>query len=235
MLILFPVPIGSDDIALSLPPDNAIALNTCHHFIVEQERTARRNLKRMGYRHAIDDTTFFILNKHTTDDEFSTIVDSLMDLHTQGLNVGLMSEAGLPCVADPGSRVVAQAHRIGIPIQPLVGPSSLFLALMASGFNGQNFAFLGYLPIPFAQRKTTLTAIVRKIRQFHQTQIFIETPYRNNATLSFLANSLPPDISICVASDITLPSQNIRTLPAPQWRISPPDFNRHYCVFLLNA
>ena len=235
MLILFPVPIGSDDIGLTIPSRNVELLNTCHHFIVENERTARRNLKRMGYQHPIDDVTFYVLDQHTTPSQRSAINTQLAILNTQGHNVGLMSEAGLPCIADPGNVIVAYAQQQGIAVVPLVGPSSLLLALMASGLNGQNFAFLGYLPFDANKRKATLNTIIRNIQQYNQTQILIETPYRNNQLLAELAAKLPHGTLITVACDLTLPSQTVRTLPAARWLTSPPDLNRHYCVFVLGG
>ena len=233
MLLLFPVPIGSDETDRCIPPYNCEMLNTCRHFIVENTRTARRNLKHMGYTGAINQTEFYELNEHTTEKELSTLNAQLSTLNSQGLNIGLMSEAGVPCIADPGARVVAYAQRNGIPVVPLVGPSSLLLGLMASGFNGQNFAFRGYLPIEPRKRQRVLSDIVHGTFRNDQTQILIETPYRNNKLLAELAATMPPEALICVACDLTLPTQEIRTLPARRWLASPPDLNKRYCVFLL--
>lgn len=228
-LILFPVPIGADDTDISLPPYNRELLNTCHTFIVEDVRTARRNLKRMGYTHPIDDTTFLELNKHSAPEDVSHYLDTLDDTHP----IGLMSEAGLPCVADPGNLITDMAQRRGIEVVPLVGPSSIMLALMASGFNGQNFAFWGYLPFDTKQRLSRLHTMEMRIHREDQTQIFIETPYRSNQLLAYLATHLQPDTRICVACDLTLPTQYIRTLDAHQWRKNPPDLDKRCCVFLL--
>ena len=228
-LILFPVPIGSDSPHYSLPPYNSEMLNTCHTFIVEDIRTARRNLKHMGYEYPIDDTKFFELNEHTDPISITHYLDDI----DEDKNVGLMSEAGLPCVADPGNLVTEMAHRKNIEIVPLVGPSSIFLALMASGFNGQNFAFNGYPPIDqnkfFQQLKTIETRIYRD----NQTQIFIEAPYRNDKLLAFLAKRVQPTTRICVACDLTLPTQYIRTRPSRQWRSDPPELNKRPAIFLL--
>ena len=142
-LILFPVPIGAEDIASSLPAANAELLASCHTFIVEELRTARRFLKKAGYPHTIDDTVFLELNEHTSQEDIVGHLDAI----ERGENIGLLSEAGLPCVADPGAMITRVAQRRGIEVVPLVGPSSLMLALMASGFNGQSFAFVGYLPV----------------------------------------------------------------------------------------
>lgn len=233
MLLLFPVPIGSDEIDRCIPAYNCEMLNTCRHFIVENTRTARRSLKRMRYTGVIDETEFWELNEHTTEKELATLNERLLALDRQGGNVGIMSEAGVPCIADPGARVVAHAQQHGITVVPLVGPSSLLLGLMASGFNGQNFAFRGYLPIEPRKRQRVLSDIVQGIFRNDQTQILIETPYRNNKLLAELAATMPPEALICVACDLTLPTQEIRTLPARRWLALPPDLNKRYCVFLL--
>ena len=228
-LILFPVPIGAEDPDTSLPPYNREVLNTCHIFIVENTRTARRNLKLMGYTHPIDDVTFFELNEHTSPVETIHYLDPI----AQGHNIGLMSEAGIPCVADPGNIITAMAQRNGIEILPLVGPSSILLALMASGFNGQNFAFNGYSPIDPKSRLALIRTLEQRIHRDHQTQIFIEAPYRNDKLLQFFASHLLPDTRICVACDLTLPTQYIRTRRARQWLTSPPQLHKRPTIFLL--
>lgn len=222
-LILFPVPIGAEDIHLSLPSANLALLNTCHTFVVEELRTARRFLKKVGYEHAIDDTTFFLLNEHTTIEETANYLDAI----ERGENVGLLSEAGLPCVADPGKIVTRQAQRRGIEIIPLVGPSSLMLALMASGLNGQNFAFNGYLPVDKHERVTAIRQLEARALKENQTQLFIEAPYRNNQMLEALSDTLKEETMICVAVDITLDTQQIRTLSARQWKKERAKINLH--------
>ena len=228
-LILFPVPIGNDDISCSLPSFNFSLLSACHTFIVEELRTARRFLKHAGYPHAIDDTTFYLLNEHTTEQEITHYLDPI----GRGEDVGLLSEAGLPCVADPGRLITAMAQRKNIEIVPLVGPSSLMLALMASGFNGQNFAFNGYLPIDRQQRVASIKTSESKVRKDHQTQLFIEAPYRNDQLLATLAETLHPDTLVCVATDLTLPSQYIVTKPARHWQKNPPSLHKRNTVFLI--
>ena len=213
-LILFPVPIGADDIAVSLPAYNQTLLYGCHTFIVEELRTARRFLKRAGYPHAIDDTVFFLLNEHTRPEEVTHYLDAI----GRGEDVGLLSEAGLPCVADPGAMATRMAQDRGIEVVPLVGPSSLMLALMASGLGGQSFAFNGYLPVDRQQRAATIRDLENRARRSGQTQIFIEAPYRNNQMLQSLAETCRPDTMICVACDLTLPTQSVRTMPAGVWR-----------------
>ncbi len=228
-LILFPVHIGCDDLSHSLPSYNSELLYGCHTFIVEELRTARRFLKHAGYPHSIDDTTFYLLNEHTSQKDIDTYLDAI----SRGEDVGLLSEAGLPCVADPGRLITAMAQRKNIEIIPLVGPSSLMLALMASGFNGQNFAFNGYLPIDRHDRIVAIKNFEAKVHKEHQTQIFIEAPYRNNQMLATLAETLRPDTQICVAADLTLPTQYIVTKPARHWRTNPPNIHKRNTVFLI--
>lgn len=230
-LILFPVPIGADDLALSLPEGNLGLLATCHTFIVEELRTARRFLKRAGYPHAIDDTTFYELNEHTSPEEIGHYLDAI----ERGENIGLLSEAGLPCVADPGAMITKVAQRRGIEVVPLVGPSSLMLALMASGFNGQSFAFNGYLPVDKSRRSAAIKHLEERLHREHQTQIFIEAPYRNNQMLEALSSVLQPSTMICVACDLTLPTQYIRSLSAAKWQKEREKINLHKrnTVFLI--
>ena len=230
-LILFPVPIGAEDITSSLPAYNMELMATCRTFIVEELRTARRFLKHAGYPHAIDDTTFYVLNEHTSPEE----IDNYLDAIEKGENIGLLSEAGLPCVADPGAMITKIAQRRGIEIVPLVGPSSLMLALMASGFNGQSFAFVGYLPVDKSKRASAIRHLEERVHREHQTQIFIEAPYRNNQMLEALASTLNPQTMICVACDLTLPTQQIRALAAKQWqqeRVNV-DLHKRNTVFLI--
>lgn len=230
-LILFPVPIGNDDPDVTIPSYNRELLNTCTTFIVEDDRTARRNLKRMGYTALpLDQVELLELNEHTAPLD---IVGYLDPITLHGRNVGLMSEAGLPCVADPGSLVTAEAQRRGIQVLPLVGPSSIMLALMASGFNGQNFAFNGYAPIKMRDRDALLKRLEVAIHRDNQTQIFIEAPYRNDQFLEYLAHQLQPITRICVATDLTLPTQYIRARLARQWLNDPPQLNKHPTIFLL--
>jgi len=253
-LFLIPTPLGNinkDDAGYSQPPilnSQFSILNSLRHFIVENVRTARRALRLMGYTASFDDTVFFELNEHTPDEALASFLEPLAEGH----DMGLMSEAGVPCIADPGARIVALAQKMSaghrpilnsqfsIEIVPLVGPCSIILGLMGSGFNGQNFAFLGYLPFDAKQRQETLKRIEQGIFRHDQTQILIETPYRNNKLLAELATKMPPETLICVARDLTLPTQSIRVLPARQWLQqksttggSPEDLNKHYCVFLL--
>ena len=222
-LILFPVPIGAEDIDVSLPTANKELLNSCHTFIVEELRSARRFLKRAGYEHPIDNTEFFVLNEHTRHEEITHYLDPIEN----GGNVGLLSEAGLPCVADPGSMITRVAQSRAITIVPLIGPSSLMMALMASGLNGQNFAFNGYLPVGRQQRVSAIRALEIQATKHNQTQLFIEAPYRNNQMLQSLSDPLHPDTMVCVACDLTMPTQYIRTFSASSWRKERGNVNLH--------
>lgn len=230
-LILFPVPIGAEEIASSLPAQNIEWLASCRTFIVEELRTARRFLKKAGYPYAIDDTTFHVLNEHTTHEEIGNYLDAI----EKGENIGLLSEAGLPCVADPGAMITRVAQRRGIAIVPLVGPSSLMLALMASGFNGQSFAFVGYLPVDKTKRSAAIRHLEERLHREHQTQLFIEAPYRNNQMLEALSATLQPNTMICVACDLTMPTQYIRSLPSEKWKTEREkiDLHKRNTVFLI--
>ena len=230
-LILFPVPIGAEEMGYSLPAHNQELLATCHTFIVEELRTARRFLKKAGYPFPIDDTQFFELNEHTTHEDIGGYLDAI----EQGENIGLLSEAGLPCVADPGAMITKIAQRRGIEIVPLVGPSSLMLALMASGFNGQSFAFVGYLPVDKNKRASVIRHLEERLHREHQTQIFIEAPYRNNQMLEAMTSTLNPQTMVCVACDLTLPTQYIRSLTAAKWQKerTKVDLHKRNTVFLI--
>ena len=230
-LILFPVPIGADDIGISLPANNMELLATCRTFIVEELRSARRFLKRAGYPYPIDDTVFLELNEHTSQEDIVGHLDAI----ERGENIGLLSEAGLPCVADPGAMITRVAQRRGIEVVPLVGPSSLMLALMASGLNGQSFAFKGYLPVDKSKRAAAIRHLEERLHREHQTQIFIEAPYRNNQMLEALSTVLQPQTMICVACDLTMPTQQIRSLSAAKWQKEREKWNLHKrnTVFLI--
>ncbi|MCR5445179.1 MAG: SAM-dependent methyltransferase [Bacteroidales bacterium] len=230
-LILFPVPIGAEDVDFSLPRANAALLSSCHTFVVEELRTARRFLKRVGYPHPIDETVFYELNEHTSPEEIGNYLDAI-DL---GNDVGLLSEAGLPCVADPGAAVVRMAQRRGIEVVPLVGPSSLMLALMGSGMNGQGFAFNGYLPVERTARGAALRRLEERAHREHQTQLLIEAPYRNNQMLESMCAVLQPQTLVCVACDLTLPTQYLRTLTVARWKTEHAkiDLHKRNTVFLI--
>ena len=199
-------------------------------FVVEQTRTARRFLSRYGLKGHVDELEFHELNEHSTDDE----VRSLMSLF-DGSDVGLLSEAGLPAVADPGARLVELCHLQGVEVVPLVGPSSLMMALMASGLNGQCFEFCGYIPAKADSRKAALRSLEKQSRAASRSEIIIETPYRNDALFADMLQNLSPETRICVAADISLPTQYIRTARVAQWRKAPITIGKRPCVFIILA
>ncbi len=198
--------------------------------MVEELRTARRFLSAAGLRGHIDELEFHTLNEHTASQE----VEALAALFEKG-DVGLISEAGLPAVADPGAALVALCHRKDIEVVPMVGPSSLMLALMASGLNGQSFAFRGYLPAKTDERRSVLKAVERDSKSLNQSQIFIETPYRNDSLMKDLLQFLQPSTRLTVAADITLPDAYIRTQTVAEWRKAPVEIGKRPCVFIVLA
>lgn len=229
-LFLIPAPLGDAPLDGILPRDvlqTACSLTT---FVVEQTRTARRTLSAYGLKGKIDTLEFHELNEHTTQEE----VDSFLPLFDRG-SVGYISEAGLPAVADPGSALVELCHRNGIEVVPLVGPSSLMLALMASGLNGQSFAFRGYVPAKNEERKAALRGLEKVSRSEKQSQIVIEPPYRNDTLFADMLQTLSPRTRLCVAADITLPTQFIRTLSIAEWKGSGLVIGKRPCVFIFLA
>ncbi len=212
-----------------LPAYNIEIIRGIKHFVVENVRTARRFLKRCDRDIDIDSLTFVTLDEHTG----AADIPSMLAPIAEGYSVGVISEAGCPAVADPGADLVAVAQEKGYEIVPLVGPSSIILALMGSGFNGQTFAFNGYLPHDSKTRMTKLREMERRIRIEKQTQIFIETPYRNNRLIAELASTLPSGLKLCVASDITGPRQSITTLPLSVWAKRKFDYDKVPTIFLL--
>lgn len=229
-LYLFPVPLDNDSpIERSLPAYNLQPLREIRHFVVENIRSARRFLKKCDRDIDIDSLRFTVLDEHTRPEDVPAM---LLPLEA-GQPIGVISEAGCPAVADPGADLVAAAQRKGLKVVPLVGPSSILLALMASGFNGQSFAFNGYLPIHQPQRAAKLKEMERRIVRERQTQIFIETPYRNNRLIAELASSLPGDRLLCVASDLTGEKERTITLSLSKWRRQQLDFDKIPAIFLL--
>ncbi len=219
----------SAPLAQVLPSGNAAIVAQLKHFIVENVRTARRFLKQVDRNIDIDALTFYELNQHT---DLAQIGGYLRPLE-QGEDVGIISEAGCPAIADPGADVVALAQQHGVKVVPLVGPSSILLSLMASGFNGQSFAFHGYLPIDKNDRAQRLKLLERRIYTENQTQIFIETPYRNRQMVDDLCRILQPQTKLCIASNITGTTENIRTRTIAHWKKSLPDIGKVPCIFLI--
>ena len=231
-LYLIPSPLGEGEPSEVIPASVLGLLPTLDCFVVEEVRTARRYLSKAGLKGHIDALEFHELNEHTAPAE----VEPLIHLFDQGRNVGLISEAGLPAVADPGARLVALCHRNGIEVVPMVGPSSLMLALMASGLNGQSFAFNGYLPVETPQRVKALKKLETKIYNDDQTQSFIETPYRNAKMIDTILNALKPQTKLCIAAGITTPDEFIKTKTIEQWKKEKskiPDLNKIPAIFVL--
>lgn len=228
-LYLIPVNISSAAPAAVMPQENIETARQIKHFIVENVRTARRFLKAVDPGIDIDSITFTELSEHTPESE----VPAMLAPIEAGEAVGVMSEAGCPAVADPGALAVAEAQRRGMRVVPLVGPSSLLLALMGSGFNGQSFAFLGYLPFESSKRSRAFSDMQRDIAHRRQTQIFIETPYRNNKLIAELCRRMPAEMLLCVASDLTGPEEKIITMPLRRWATARYDYDRRPTVFLL--
>ncbi|MDD2961891.1 MAG: SAM-dependent methyltransferase [Muribaculaceae bacterium] len=228
-LYLFPVPLSDSPLEEVLPALNISIIKDIKYFIVENVRSARRFLKKCDRNIDIDALTFFTLNQHTAPEE----IDSFIAPLGMGQNMGIISEAGCPAIADPGADVVAIAQRKKYDIVPLVGPSSILMAMMASGFNGQSFAFLGYLPIDSAERTRKLKEMEGMIMRGSQTQIFIETPYRNNKLIAELCNALPKNMKLCVASDITGKSESIITQTIKEWANAKYDYGKTPTIFLL--
>lgn len=228
-LYLFPVPMGDVAPAEVLPACNIEIVRGVKHFIVENVRSARRFLKACDREINIDELTFSELNRHTRPQDIPAMLAPM----AQGHDMGVISEAGCPAVADPGADVVAIAQRNGYEVVPLVGPSSIIMGLMGSGFNGQSFAFNGYLPIDASARAAKVKEMERRVRRERQTQIFIETPYRNNKMIQWLCANLPADMLLCVACDITGPAQSILTLPLAQWKKRTFDYDKTPAIFLL--
>lgn len=227
-LFLIPSPLGENEPSEVLPATVLQTAAGLRCFVVEELRTARRFLSRAGLKGQIDTLEFHTLNEHSSPGE----VEALASLFDKG-DVGLISEAGLPAVADPGSALVALCHRKGITVVPLVGPSSLMLALMASGLNGQSFAFQGYLPAKTEERRSALKELERRSKALNQSQIFIETPYRNDSLLKDMLQFLSAGTRLCIAADITLPDAFILTRTVEQWRKAPVTIGKRPCVFIV--
>ena len=228
-LFLIPSPLGDNDPAEVIPAGVLSMLPSISTYVVEAVRTARRYLSAAGLKGHVQDIEFHELNEHTTPEE----VETLMKLFDDGRDVGLITEAGLPAVADPGAQLVRLCHRHGVEVVPMSGPSSLMLALMASGLNGQSFAFLGYLPAKTEERRQALRSIEKHSSTARQTKIFIETPYRNDSLLADILSVCRADTEVCIAANITMPDAFIRTKTAGEWKKSVPTIGKRPCVFLI--
>ena len=229
-LYLIPTPLAPDTAAQVLSPPIAEAVARLDYFFVEELRTARRFISGLRTGRVIDETTFYDLHKDTPEADTKR---QLLDLLAQNQDAGVLSEAGCPGVADPGAVAVRLAHELGFRVEPLVGPSSILLALMASGMSGQSFVFHGYLPINRADRSRMVKQLETEARNRRQTQIFMETPYRNNGLLADLLATALPDTRLCIATNITAPDALIQTKTIRQWKSSLPDLHKKPTIFLL--
>jgi 16S rRNA (cytidine1402-2'-O)-methyltransferase len=231
-LYLIPMPLGPGEPADCLPAAALAVIGRLHRFIAEDARTARRVLSRMALAAPVQALTFAELNEHTPASALSALIDPLR----AGEDVGLVSEAGCPVVADPGAALVGLAHANGIQVVPLVGPSAPLLALMASGLSGQSFRFHGYLPVDASARKTAIQALERDSISTGCTHLFIETPYRNLQMLTALLATLAPATALAVCADLTTDNEIIVSRPVSAWRAAPsPDIDRRPAVFVVSA
>ena len=228
-LYLLPVTLGDTAIDKVLPAYNAGIIREIKHFIVEDVRSARRFMKKVDREIDIDTLSFYPLNKHTSPEDISGYLNPLAEGHS----MGVISEAGCPAVADPGADVVAIAQRRNLKVVPLVGPSSIILSVMASGFNGQSFAFHGYLPIEPNERSKRLKELEGRIYSEHQTQLFIETPYRNHKMLDDILKACRPQTQLCIAANITCEGEFIQTKTVKEWKGKLPELNKIPCIFLI--
>ncbi|MBE6250253.1 MAG: SAM-dependent methyltransferase [Bacteroidales bacterium] len=230
-LYLIPSPLGDNDPKEVIPAPVLDSLAGFRTFVVEEVRTARRYLSRAGLKGHIGELEFHELNEHTE----ASVIEGYLKLFEDGNNVALISEAGLPAVADPGAQLVELAHRHGIEVVPAVGPSSLMLALMASGLNGQSFAFCGYIPAKTEERRSRLRTLEKISGQLKQTQIIIETPYRNDSLLKDILEVSSASTRVCVAVNITMPDAYIKTMKVSQWKKEGLIIGKRPCVFLILA
>ena len=228
-LYLIPVTLGDTSIDRVLPRYNQEIIAEIRHFAVENIRSARRFLRRSNPDLVIDELTFYTLDEHTRPEDISAFLAPLRE----GMPVGVISEAGCPAIADPGADLVAIAQQEKLPVVPLVGPSSILMSLMASGFNGQSFAFNGYLPVESGERIRKIRQLEQRVYQESQTQIFIETPYRNHKLIEDLVRTCRPNTRLCVACDISCENEEIHTRTISQWSKTRYDLQKRPAIFLL--
>jgi 16S rRNA (cytidine1402-2'-O)-methyltransferase len=228
-LYLIPVTLGDTEIERVLPNHNRSIIAGISHFVVENIRSARRFLRRSNPDIVIDDLTFYTLDEHTRPEEIASFLAPLRE----GKPKGVISEAGCPAIADPGADLVAIAQRENLPVVPLVGPSSILMSLIASGFNGQSFAFNGYLPVEPAERTRKIKQLEQRAYSEDQTQIFIETPYRNHKMIEELVRTCRPTTRLCVACDISCEGEEIHTRTIAQWKKAKYDIQKRPAIFLI--
>ncbi len=229
-LYLIPTTLGNNEPLEVLPISVKKVVEGIDIFIVENEKSARRFIKKITPRKSQGSLTIFVLDKFTSDLESKGYLNSCL----QAKNIGLLSDAGVPAIADPGANIVIQAHQKNIRVVPLVGPSSITLAMMSSGLNGQNFAFNGYLPIEKLERKKAIKDLEKLSKLKDQSQVFIETPYRNNKLFSDLKSVLTPSTFLCIATDITLSTEFIKTQEISVWKKQPVDLHKRPCIFIIH-
>lgn len=229
-LYLIPTTLGESNPDDVLPQTVKRSIDFITDYIVENEKTARKFIKSVHPEKIQASLRISLLNKHTEIQDYELMIQPCL----QGKNIGLMSEAGCPGVADPGAAIVKIAHEKGIQVVPLVGPSSILLALMGSGMNGQSFAFNGYLPIDKSEKKTVLKNLEKLSYDKNQSQLFIETPYRNNKLLDDILQTLQPSTKLCIACDITLPTEFIKTLKVQDWKKAKPDLHNRPAIFIIH-
>jgi len=227
-LYLIPVTLGGNDFRTVIPDNVLDITKRLRVFVVEDIRSARRYLRLIDREFPIDDTMFFELNEHSEENDISHYLDPLMD----GSDTGLLSEAGMPGIADPGSKLIAIAHRKRITITPLTGPSSILLALISSGLNGQKFVFHGYLPVKTSEREAKIRELEKNSRKGY-AQIFMETPYRNQKILESVLSICKNETHLCIAADLTLPTEFIRTMKISDWKNDKPDLDKRPAVFII--
>lgn len=228
-LYLLPVTLGDTPLERVLPSYNKEVISQIKYFIVEDVRSARRFLKKADPSVCIDELQFFELNKHTRPEAIAGYLQPLEEGHS----MGVISEAGCPAVADPGADVVAIAQRKHLKVVPLVGPSSIILSVMGAGFNGQNFAFNGYLPIEPAERTRRLKELENRVYSENQTQLFIETPYRNQKLMEEILHTCRPQTRLCIAANITCENEFVQTRTVREWKGHLPELNKIPCIFLI--
>ncbi|MDB9929035.1 SAM-dependent methyltransferase [Schleiferiaceae bacterium] len=228
-IYLLPNTLGQDNFDYIIPKDVVNIIDSLTYFIVENEKTARAYIKHLLPEKNQRELRLEILDKQTDPLDLPYFLDPIK----KGHSIGVLSEAGVPCVADPGASIVSIAHRKGIEVRPCVGPSSILLALMASGFNGQQFTFRGYLPHDKPIRKRVFQAMQKDI-QDGITQIFMETPYRNGKLMEELVANLHPETKLCIAVDITLDTEKIKTQTVAQWRLDVPELHKRPAIFLID-
>lgn len=219
---------GEQDEKRLFPAYNIAVIQEVNHYIVENVRTARRFIKKIFPEKDIENTCFYELNKHNPAENIEQMIQPVFD----GFDVGIISEAGMPCIADPGSLVVDYAHKKNVQVIPLVGPNSIIMALISSGFNGQSFVFHGYLPIKDG-RKPFVLQMEQNAQRLKQTQIFMETPYRNQQLFSELLTWLRPATKLCIATDVTLPTEEIRTYSISEWKKKTVEIQKRPSIFLI--